>query len=88
MDEKRFIVIQHIKTIKYIQDYNRPQLKPTEPQQLVSTDYTKKKCNKDLCEAMWLAVERFRKFLKLYTKKEISKKATLRKGLTTNFWKQ
>ncbi|XP_050531050.1 uncharacterized protein LOC126899859 [Daktulosphaira vitifoliae] len=87
--EKRFTVIQHIKTAKHIQGLYWQQLKPKKTQQLVSTSFTKKNdFNKDLCKAMLsanitfykLKNKHFREFLELYTKKEISKDATLRKG--------
>ncbi|XP_060845634.1 uncharacterized protein LOC132925241 [Rhopalosiphum padi] len=47
--EKRFTVIQHIKTAKHIQGLNRLQLKPTKTQLLASTSFSKKNdFNKDL----------------------------------------
>ncbi|KAL4113266.1 hypothetical protein QTP88_016925 [Uroleucon formosanum] len=87
--EKRFTVIQHIKTSKHIQGLNRLQLKSTKTQQLVSTSFSKKNdFNRDSCKAMLsaniplykLENKHFREFFELYTKKEIPKEATLRKG--------
>lgn len=87
--EKRFTVLQHLKTEKHIKSVNRID-KPKKSQQLLEFNQPNKKCqfNKDLCEAMLFAyiplnkVEniKFRAFLQEYTGKEIPKEATLRKG--------
>ncbi|KAL4097517.1 hypothetical protein QTP88_022289 [Uroleucon formosanum] len=87
--EKRFTVLQHLKTEKHIKSVNRID-KSKKSQQLLEFNPPTKKCqfNKDLCEAMLFAniplykIEnlKFKAFLQEYTGKEIPKEATLRKG--------
>jgi len=87
--EKRFTVLQHLKTEKHIKSVNRID-KSKKSQQLLEFNPPTKKCqfNKDLCEAMLFAniplykIEnlKFKTFLQEYTGKEIPKEATLRKG--------
>ncbi|KAL4126000.1 hypothetical protein QTP88_010232 [Uroleucon formosanum] len=84
--QKRFTVLQHLKTKKHIRLVNRIN-KPKKSQQLLEFNLPTKKCqfNKDLCEAMLFAniplykLEnvKFRAFLQEYTGKEIPKEATL-----------
>jgi glutamine synthetase len=51
--EKRFTVIQHVKTAKHIQGINRQELKSNKTQQFVSNSLKKKNdFIKDLCKAM------------------------------------
>lgn len=56
--EKIFTVIQHIKTVKHIQNINLQQLKLIKNQQLVSTSFTKKKKTyaKRCCQPMYLFI--------------------------------
>lgn len=94
--QKRFTVLQHLKTEKHIRSVNRID-KPKKSQQLLEFNLPTKKCqfNKDLCEAMLFAniplykLEnvKFRAFLQEYTGKEIPKEATLRKGYVDDCYK-
>lgn len=88
--DKKFNVLQHLKTDKHLKGINRyKEQTQRKQQQLMTVNISKKSSfNKDLCEALIsaniplnkLSNPKFRTFLETYTKNEIPCEATLRKG--------
>jgi len=86
--DKRFCVIQHLKTDKHARAANRQVNKNSSTQSLITTPSSQKSdFNKDLCKALLksniplekLSNTHFRSFLEMYVDKDIPSVSTLRK---------